>query len=212
MPRRINLDDAYGLRTPEDARALYRDWAESYDNDFAEAMDYQVPRRVAELFVEQVAEQAGEIDGPVLDVGAGTGLIGAWLAQLGVSEVHGLDISPEMLAVAMRRGCYARAIEADLTAPLALPDDTFAGVVSAGTFTHGHVGPDAFDELVRVARAGALFVLAINAEVFHSAGFADKLAGLAITGLRLHDEPIYGPGADPEHRGDIVRIAVFRRV
>jgi SAM-dependent methyltransferase len=207
MPRRINLDDAYGLRTPEDARALYRDWAESYDNDFAEAMDYQVPRRVAELFVEQ----AGEIDGPVLDVGAGTGLIGAWLAQLGVSEVHGLDISPEMLGVAMRRGCYARVIEADLTAPLALADDTYAGLVSAGTFTHGHVGPDAFDELVRIARAGALFVLAINAEVFESAGFAEKLAGLEITGLRLHDEPIYGPGADPEHRGDIVRIAVFRR-
>jgi ubiquinone/menaquinone biosynthesis C-methylase UbiE len=208
MPKRINLDDAYGLQTPEDARALYRDWAESYDDDFAQGMDYQVPRRVAELF----AEHARQSDSPILDVGAGTGLIGAQLAKLGLSGVQALDISPEMLAVAMRRGCYARSIEADLTAHLPLPDDAFGGLVSAGTFTHGHVGPDAFDELLRVARAGALFVLAINAAVFDSAGFGAKLARLPITGLTLQDEPIYGPGADPAHRGDIVRIAVFRSV
>ena len=206
MSKRINLDDAYGLRTPDDARALYRDWAESYDDDFAQSMDYRAPHRVAELF----AEHAGEGDSPVLDVGAGTGLVGAHLAQLGVSGVQALDISPEMLAVAMRRGCYTQAIEADLTAPLPLPDDAFAGVVSAGTFTHGHVGPEAFDELLRVARPGALFVLAINAAVFDSAGFGAKLARLPITGLALHDEPIYGPGADPAHRDDLARIAVFR--
>ena len=208
MVKRFGLDDAYKLQTPEDARALYRDWAESYDHDFAQGMDYQVPARVAELF----AAHAGERDSPVLDVGAGTGLIGAQLAKLGLSGVHALDISPEMLAVAMRRGCYARSIEADLTARLPLPDDAFGGVVSAGTFTHGHVGPDAFDDLLRVARAGALFVLAINAAVFDSAGFGTKLARLPIAGLTLHDEPIYGPGADPAHRGDLVRISVFRSI
>ena len=206
MPKRINLDDAYAIKTPEDARALYRDWAESYDHDFAQSNDYKVPRRVAELF----AEHAVERDSPVLDVGAGTGLVGAQLAALGLGDVHAIDISPEMLAVAMRRGCYAHMIEADLTAPLPLPDDAFGGVISAGTFTHGHVGPEALHELVRVARAGALFVLAINAAVFDSAGFGAKLACLPTTGLTLHDEPIYGPGADPAHRGDIVRIAAFR--
>lgn len=207
MPKRIDLDDAYALRTPEDARALYRDWAESYDDDFAQNTDYQIPRRVAELF----AEHAGEQDRPVLDVGAGTGLIGARLAELGLSDVHALDISPEMLAVAMRRGCYARSIEADLTARLALPDGEFGGLVSAGTFTIGHVGPDAFDELVRVARPNALLVLAINAAVFDSAGFGAKLARLPITGLALHDATIFGPDADPAHRDDLARVAVFRR-
>jgi ubiquinone/menaquinone biosynthesis C-methylase UbiE len=208
MAKRIGLDDAYKVQTPEDARALYREWAESYDHDFAQGMDYQVPRRVAELF----AGHAVERDGPILDVGAGTGLIGAHLAELGLSDIHALDISPEMLAVAMRRNCYARSIEADLTAPLPLPDDAFGGLVSAGTFTHGHVGPDAFDELLRVARAGALFVMGINAAMFDSAGFGAKLAGLPISGLRLHDTAIYGPDADPAHRGDLSRIAVFRSV
>jgi ubiquinone/menaquinone biosynthesis C-methylase UbiE len=208
MAKRIGLDDAYKVQTPEDARALYRDWAESYDHDFAQGMDYQAPRRVAEFF----AEHAGERDGPILDVGAGTGLIGAHLAELGLSDIHALDISPEMLAVAMRRNCYAGSIEADLTAPLPLPDDAFGGLVSAGTFTHGHVGPEAFDELLRIARAGALFVMGINAAMFDSAGFGAKLAGLPISGLRLHDTAIYGPDADPAHRGDLSRIAVFRCV
>jgi ubiquinone/menaquinone biosynthesis C-methylase UbiE len=171
-------------------------------------MDYQVPRHVAGLF----AEHAGERDSPVLDIGAGTGLVGAHLAALGPSDVHALDISPEMLAVAMRRGCYARSIEADLTARLPLPDDAFGGLVSAGTFTHGHVGPDAFDELLRVAKAGALFVLAINAAVFDTAGFGAKLAKMPITGLTLNDTTMYGPHADPAHRGDLARIAVFRSV
>ena len=34
-------------------------------------------------------------------------------------------------------------IEADLTEPIALADDRYAGIVSAGTFTHGHLGPAA---------------------------------------------------------------------
>ena len=208
MPKRIDLEDAYALKTPDDARALYRDWAESYDDDFAQSMDYQVPRRVAGLFAEHAAER----DSPILDIGAGTGLIGAHLAELGLSDVHALDISPEMLTVALRRGCYAQSIEADLTARLPLPDDEFGGLVSAGTFTIAHVGPEAFDELLRVARPDALFVLAINAAVFDSAGFGAKLARLPITGLTLHDTTIFGPDADPAHRGDLAKIAVFRSV
>jgi hypothetical protein len=43
MVKRIGLDDAYKVQTPEDARALYRDWAESYDHDFAQSMDYRLP-------------------------------------------------------------------------------------------------------------------------------------------------------------------------
>jgi hypothetical protein len=37
-------------------------------------------------------------------------------------------------------------------------------------------------------------MLAINA-----AGFGEKLAHLPITALTLHDNQIYGPGADPAH-------------
>ena len=43
---------------------------------------------------------------PVLDAGAGTGLVGEWLGILGYPEVEALDISEGMLAVARAKGVY----------------------------------------------------------------------------------------------------------
>jgi predicted TPR repeat methyltransferase len=40
--------------------------------------------------------------GPVLDAGAGTGIIGEWLKILGYGPVEGVDLSPGMLEVAAR--------------------------------------------------------------------------------------------------------------
>ena len=164
--KKPDLDAAYALETPEDNRALYADWAASYDSGFAPDMDYQLPRMVGLIFCE-----AFRGTGPVLDVGAGTGLLAQNIPIRGMLEMDGLDISPDMLAIAKRKGLYRKTIEADLTQPLDLPDAPYAAIVSSGTFTHGHVGPGALYELMRVARPKAIFVLAINAEHFVARGF-----------------------------------------
>lgn len=202
-----DLEDAYGLKTPEDSIRLYRDWSESYDEGFAATQGYRLPAAVAEAF----AAEGGA--GPVLDVGAGTGLLAARLAELGVGPVEAADISPEMLARAEAKGLYRATHLLDLTGPLPLADGLYGGITSSGTFTHGHVGPEALDELLRIAAPGALFALSINAEVYESSGFAVKLAALgeAITDLHLPEVAIYGPGADPAHRGDRALIALFRK-
>ena len=44
------LDGAYALKTPEDSKKLYADWAETYDESFAEAHDYRSPFLVAEAY------------------------------------------------------------------------------------------------------------------------------------------------------------------
>ncbi len=203
-----DLDSAYGLQTPADNRALYADWADTYDSSFAVNMEYQLPRRVAEII------DALEIAGRMLDVGAGTGLLAECLATRERFEIDALDISPQMLAVAMQKRLYQKAIEADLTQPLPLKSGTYDAVASSGTFTHGHVGPDALDALLRVAKTGARFVLAINAEHYSAKGFEAKFAllGPAIDQLRLHDVAIYGSGADPAHRHDRSIIASFRKL
>ena len=69
MSRRPNLEDAYALSSKQDVKDLYSDWAQSYDTGFSDAQGYQMPRVVAQAFVA-----AGGV-GPVLDVGAGTGLV-----------------------------------------------------------------------------------------------------------------------------------------
>lgn len=207
MPDKPDLDKAYALETPEDNLALYADWATTYDTGFAIDMDYRLPQIVAEILTEHKPQ------GPILDVGAGTGLVAQAFPVSGSVEMHALDISPEMLAVAMNKGRYARAIQADLTLPLQLKSDTYGAVVSSGTFTHGHVGPVAMDGLLRVARSGAVFVLAINAEHFEARGFTEKFADLEtdIEGLVLHEVAIYGAGADAAHRDDTAQIAIFRK-
>ncbi len=203
-----DLDAAYALRTPEDSRKLYADWAESYDTSFAIDMDYHLPRMVALILSE-----AGPVSGPMLDVGAGTGLLAQNMPSRGTMEIDALDISPQMLAVAAGKGLYRKTIEADLTAPLTLTDGTYGAVVSSGTFTHGHVGPEALDELLRIARQGALFVLAVNEAHFEARGFAAKFAALEprLDDLTFRTVNIYGEGAAAEHEADTARIAVFRK-
>jgi len=203
-----NLKSAYGLKTPGDSKRLYAEWAGDYDDSFAARSDYQLPNHTARSFV-----QAGG-QGPVLDVGAGTGLCAAILSNLGVGPIDATDISAEMLDQAMRKDIYRDAIEADITKGIPVPAESYSGIVSSGTFTTGHVGPNAIDALLRVARPGAQFALSINEKHFQSAGFATKLAQLEngqITLLSLPQVQVYGNLASGEHKDDTALIALFEK-
>lgn len=204
-----SLESAYALETSDDSRRLYRDWALDYDSSFAESLGYALPRRVAEVY----RDVAGPDDGPILDIGAGTGLLGAALAGTG-HAIDGVDISSEMLGRAADKRAYRALIEADLTAPLDLPDAAYGGLVSSGTFTHGHVGPEALPELFRVARPGALFVLAINVQVYDGRGFGSAFARAVaeeqIGPLDFREVRIYERD-DHEHGQDTGLITLFRR-
>jgi SAM-dependent methyltransferase len=209
----LNLSDAYGAGVAEDRLALYRAWAETYDTGFAVDMDYRLPAHVAAVFITAGGE------GPVLDVGAGTGLLAEALRKMRFAgDIDAADFSPEMLAVAAKKGIYRRLVEADITRPLDLPRD-YGGIASSGTFTAGHVGPEALPNLLAVAKHGAHVALSINRRVWISAGFDRALGDMEtegrITDLRLIEVEIYGAAAaalDAEHAGDRAAIAVFRAV
>lgn len=200
-----DLDAAYALETPEDNRRLYAGWAESYDSGFAAAMAYRLPALVAAAFTGA---------GPVLDVGAGTGLLGQALAARGVAPIDALDLSPEMLAVARGKAVYRHLMQADLTRPLALPVGGYNGIVSSGTFTHGHVGPGAIAALLALAAPGAQFVLSVNSGVYQALGFDRALAALAgrISPPEATQEQIYSDAPDPAHRADTALIVRFCRL
>jgi predicted TPR repeat methyltransferase len=204
------LDAAYGLQSVEDNRRLYAAWAQTYDCDFADHMGYVLPARVADIF----ATAAGVVKtGCVLDVGAGTGLVGQRLAFHGFTRVDGVDISSEMLAVAASKGCYNSMIEGDLLGCLPIAADTYDFIISAGTFTHGHVGAEALDELLRIARPGAIFCLSINSAHFTTAGFAvafERLTG-GIEGLEFCPVQFYLESATGPHANDHGVIALFSK-
>lgn len=207
------LKGALGLAGPEACLAHYRDWAASYDAGFAVGMQYLLPAHVAAAYVGTGA------GGPVLDVGAGTGLLAERLREMGFQgETDAVDFSPEMLARAAEKRLYTGLFRADITRPLDLPR-RYAGVVSSGTFTAGHVGPEALPHLLSVALPDAQFALSVNTRVWTGAGFDRALAALqskgAITGLQLIEVEIYGAAAaalDADHAADRALIALFRAV
>ena len=114
-----------------------------------------------------------------------------------------------MLHQAKLKKCYSSLIEADITSKIPLKDNSLGAVVSAGTFTHGHVGPSALDELLRIAKPDALFCISINSAHFVSAGFEKKFQELdeKITQLDLVPVQIYFGGEHTDAEGI---IAIFR--
>ena len=207
MSKMPGPSDAYALRTEAEIRKLYADWAPSYDDGFGAAQGYQLPRAVALSFLG-----AGGT-GPVLDVGAGTGLLGEELAKVGLGPVDALDLSEEMLAVARGKSIYRTLVAGDLTASvLDLPGAPYAGIVSSGTFTRGHAGPDGLPAILRHAAPGALVCLGINAAHFDAEGFAKAFEALSerIEPPTFTDVRIYDDRADAAHRQDLSRITVFR--
>jgi len=172
--KKLGYDDAYSLKTPDDSIKLYKKWAQTYDQDFAINSNYLSPIKISSFF----NKHARNTDTPILDVGAGTGLVGKCLYKTGNKKIIGIDISSEMLEQARLKECYSFLVEADITKKIPFKNNSIGAIVSAGTFTHGHVGPDAIDELLRITKPGGLFVLSINSKVFIKNGFKEKFLSI----------------------------------
>jgi SAM-dependent methyltransferase len=202
-----DLDKAYEINGPEDARRMYGDWAATYEESFAQAWGYIAPREIAGILRAEISPTA-----KILDIGAGTGLVAEHLRGL---TVDALDITAEMLEIARPKGLYRNLIVEDLTKALDIPDQSYDAVVSCGTFTHGHVGPECFPELLRITRPGAVFACGTIGPVLDGAGFGSELARMvahgAITPVAWREIPIY-EGVDHPHKNDRGLVMVFRKL
>ena len=174
------LRRAYALDStkPEETRALYRDWAETYDGTMIDGLGYVSPQKIADITAVWLTDRRA----PVLDVGCGTGLLAAVLAELGFANVDGLDYSSEMLDVAEQKGRIRHRFLRDLTAPLEMEPDCYAALVSTGTFTHGHVDGSCLPGLLALLRTGGLLVCTVHQDVWDDGGFGEVLDGLVRAG------------------------------
>ncbi len=113
-----------------------------------------------DAFAEAVRSDA---DGPVLDAGCGAGRMSRYLAERGC-HVHGVDLSPGMLAMARRDHPDLAFAVGSLTA-LPCPDDRFGGVVLWYSIIHTPPAGLAriFAEAARVLRPGGHLLVAFQA-------------------------------------------------
>lgn len=199
------LEGAYGLTSPEDNLAYYREFAARYDTDFVEALGYSYAATVAGIYRDLARPQ----DVPVADIGCGTGLVGAALGAV----VDGMDISPEMLELARVRGAYRRLFAVDLAGDLAALPQGYGAVVSAGAFTYGHLGAGVLTALLGLAQDGALFVIGVNAAHFTAHGFEVEIQHLRDAGrigpVTASEVPIYDK-AGHDHAGDRALVLTWR--
>jgi predicted TPR repeat methyltransferase len=204
------LENAYELKTPQDSIEYYKQLASGYDTDFAEGLGYAYPAAITAVYRGSAAVQ----DVPIADIGCGTGLVAEAL-QVPAADIDGMDISAEMLQVAKEKGLYRALHEVDLTASLAAICNDYGAVVSAGTFTSGHLGPKPLQGLLDIARPGGLFVIGVNKKHFEETDFNVLLQQLQekglITELNIREAHMYSkPGY--VHSEDVALILSFRKV
>jgi ubiquinone/menaquinone biosynthesis C-methylase UbiE len=114
----------------------------------------------ASLLHEHLQKVNGDVHAPkgcrVLDVGAGTGLVGAALAAFGYDCIDAYDISPDMLTQASDKKCYDRVIVGNADKMDNVAADAYDAVVCVGALNFGHISPAAHSQFLRVVKKGGV--------------------------------------------------------
>lgn len=172
LPTTYDLSSVYGAKDSREVAALYDRWADDYEQSIL-GWGYLTPA-VASAFVGRFVDTNAA---PLLDAGAGTGLMGDILAALGYNDVVGIDISPGMLDRARRKDVYSDLRTMELGRELDFPNGAFAAVLATGVFAAGHAPPESLDELIRVTRPDGYVIFSVRTDVYES-DFRAKQEGL----------------------------------
>ena len=201
-----HLGAVYDAKQPGEIASIYDKWADTYDAEMS-AVGYRHPTICLALLARHLPRDAE----PILDAGAGTGALGEWLTIMGYPRVEAMDISAGMLAVAAKKNVYSALHQQDMAGTLPFADNSYAGIISAGVFTSGHVGAEGLDELVRVCQPGGVIVLTVK-DALRASGFADYVSDLESKGLvqQIEETDPYlsmpGESGTSPSRGLVLRV------
>lgn len=177
------LGNVYRTKTVEMQKELYRDWAETYEADSVGEFGYVGFETAAIEFAKRVPDKSCR----VLDAGCGTGLSGVALMRQGYNNIHGVDLSPEMLKIADKTGAYQTLAEADLTQKLSI--EPFDAVFASGVFGFGPPHPEHLGILIDALVPGGLAVLTVNGKGWDECGWEEKLPiEIKKQGLNLEEQ------------------------
>ena len=173
------VTEAYNIEDEASMVAFYEKWATDYDRVMLDELGYESPIRIAQHLRQHLPDATSAI----FDVGCGTGLTCVFLAEQGYENLDGIDLSPDMVRVAGERGIYRELLVGDVNHPLEREDASYDGVISSGTFTHGHVGPDPMDEIFRILKPGGILACTVHQDLWESMGFKHKFESLVDSGI-----------------------------
>lgn len=189
----------------EELADAYAEWAKNYDRDLIDEMDYVAPFLACRM-LEGYLENRQAL---VLDAGCGTGLVGSCLHQQGFEQIDGVDYSEEMLDQAATKEIYRNLTRVDLTTLLPIPSESYHAIISVGTFTCGHVGPEAFAELIRITKPGCFLCITVREEAWEKDGYRQSIEELEQQGAW---QLLEATSADYiRQEGSHCRICIFQK-
>lgn len=148
------LDKIYAARDPEGNRALYDEWAATYEAELLEN-GYATPARCAEA----LAPLVGDKTIPLLDFGCGTGLAGLALRLAGFEVIDGVDISSEMIAVAQEKKIYRALSQIEVGTQLT---QDYRLISAVGVIGAGAAPVSTLDMLMHALPQGGMLVFSFN--------------------------------------------------
>ena len=164
----------YKLKKTDEVMKYYDEWGKGnkYDQDMID-WKYSGPKETVEIF----RKYAKNKDIKIYDAGCGTGLVGVELKKFGYNEYDGADLSQKLLDL-VPKNLYQNLFKADLNKTIETSDDAYDAVMCVGTFTFGHVKPNALDEFIRITKNKGLICFTINEGIHEEYGFDKKLEEL----------------------------------
>ena len=125
--------DAPPERVPDECiQQLYRRFSSFYEENMCGDLGYEGPKHLSEVIATAIGERR-ELD--VLDLGCGTGLAGAAIADC-AQRIVGVDLSPEMIELTRQRDLYDQLCVAEVTEFLRSAEDFFDLIMACDTFIY----------------------------------------------------------------------------
>ena len=164
----------YKLKKTDEVMKYYDEWGKGnkYDQDMSD-WKYSGPKETVEIFKKYAKNK----DIKIYDAGCGTGLVGVELKKFGYNKYDGADLSQKLLDL-VPKNLYQNLFKADLNKTIETSDDAYDAVMCVGTFTFGHVKPNALDEFIRITKNKGLICFTINEGIHEEYGFDKKLEEL----------------------------------
>lgn len=188
------LNKSYGVKDVVEVRDHYNSWSASYDAEISKN-GYATPARCAAALADAMADKTQ----PILDFGCGTGLSGLALRMAGFDTIDGLDLSPEMLALARAKDVYRSLDLVNEQTELSHSPGDYAAICAIGVIGAGAAPIEVFDVLMHALGTGGLFVFSFNDHALEDPAYEARImewtdCGAAHLLFREHGDHL--PGID----------------
>lgn len=141
---------------------VFNHYAPHFDAHLTGSLKYSIPQQIADCLSRTPKPPTKKGRTRVLDLGCGTGLVGAAINQPD-QDLVGVDLSVGMLQMAQRRGIYERLLQSDILSMMrGEPEASYDVITSADVFIYVGQIDEVIHEARRILKPRGLFIFSVE--------------------------------------------------